>query len=84
MSIGSFLVAVQIPLLQQRVHRNPHDSEAWQMLVDEMWNVRHGPGMLEKLKDTANVVVLRYPSAVRLKTSSTCPNCSFSENAYVA
>eukprot|EP00892_Ulva_mutabilis_P003821 jgi/Ulvmu1/1810/UM119_0028.1 len=52
-----------IPLLQQRVHRNPHDSEAWHILVDEMWNVRHAPGMLEKLKETANVVVLRYPSA---------------------
>ena len=58
------MVAVQIPLLQQRVHRNPHDSEAWQMLVDQMWHIRRAHGMLEKLKETAHVVVLRYPSAV--------------------
>lgn len=56
---------MQIALLQQRVHRNPHDSEAWQMLVEEMWNVRQAPAMLEKLIETANVIVLRYPSAVR-------------------
>jgi hypothetical protein len=51
-------------MLQQRVNDNPYDTEAWQMLVDELWRLRELPGMMDKLLEILNAVVMKFPSAV--------------------
>jgi thioredoxin-like negative regulator of GroEL len=56
----------QVAALQQRVASQPEDSEAWELLVDELDTNRAQPGALEALIATLRQVTARYPAAVRL------------------
>lgn len=58
-------VSVQVSLLQQRISRNAFDTEAWELLVEELEAVKSHPGMQEKLKSTLESIIAQYPTAVR-------------------
>ena len=56
--------AMQIELLQQRVARNPYDNDAWELLIEELYEARQQPNGHARLKDALQTCVQQYPAAV--------------------
>jgi thioredoxin-like negative regulator of GroEL len=69
-AVPSRRAVTQVAALQQRVAAQPEDSEAWELLVDELDTNRAQPGALEALIATLRQVTARYPAAVRPSSSS--------------
>lgn len=63
---------MQVAALQQRVAEQPEDSEAWELLVDDLDTNRGAPGAHETLLATLAQVTALYPAAVRARTRPSC------------